>query len=164
MKIYELAGNVFDAQAEGLNILRNMKKRSKLNESASEQIDNYIQAISGYEIPQQSLQLGKQYCPLMFMHDAVANQVSILLTVEPVTFVKEQGSRLLFRYQQSNIDLTFPADGYSSPNDVRIICDSKIHADQVVSQFVLSFDKNIWDTSVHGFDPTNGQIRRVTNI
>ena len=164
MKIYELAGNVFDAQAEGLRILRNMKKRKAVNESADQQVDNFIQAITGYDIDQQSLQVGTQYCPLQFMHNAAENQAAILLTIQPVEYIKNQGSRLVFRYPNSKIDLTFPADGYSSPNDVRIVCADKTQADQVVSQFVLSFDKNVWDTTVNGFDPNTGNIQRVTNI
>ena len=163
MKIYELE-ETFDAQRDGLRILRNMKKRNNLNENAQEQVNNFMSAMGGYNIEQSQLVLGSTYCPIDFIHDSAENKVALILVVSPTEYVGEKNGRLLFKYPNTNTVIQFPADGHTSNNDIRIVAKDKSQLDTIVQQFTLQFDKDVWNVDVHGYSPIDGAIRRITNI
>jgi hypothetical protein len=161
MKIFEFEQP--DAQRDGRRLLDEMIMSRVINESASTQINNFVQAIEGYNIPQSDLVEGKYYCPLSFTHDAGSNKAVLIIVTAPAEYVREQGSRLLFKYKNTDQSLPFPADGYTTPNDVRVITANMTDLDKIIQQFSLQFSKEQWSTQVHGYN-TRGQLQPVANL
>jgi hypothetical protein len=126
-------------------------------------INNFIQFIDDYNIPQSDLQVGTYYCPVTFVYSAADNTAMLIAVVEPAQYIKEEGSRLIFKYKNSDNTLPFPSDGHTTSNDARIITADMNDLNTIIQQFSLQFSKEQWTTEVHGYN-AEGQLRRISNL
>ena len=153
MKIFELS--MPDAQLDNRRLLEQAIKRKTLTESDTIAAADYIEAfINAYstEINQLDLINGVKCLPLDLTYEINSKTVSILTVIDYVEYIKQEGSRLLFKYPQTNQIVSFPADGFTSNDEIRYIFRTAATLDRFKSHFLLKFQHTDWTISAYGYN------------
>lgn len=148
MKIFEFVFEEPDAHRDMLRHLALPRRDGLVREGTQEnetRVSNFINSIIGYDIPQNQLKVDDYYyCPMDIGYNLMQTKIDLYTVVNPAKYIKEEGSRLWFKYDECDKLLPFPADEYVSENTRRIICRDHNTLNVMVTQYSLMFKGTDW--------------------
>jgi hypothetical protein len=116
-----------------------------------EYVLSFVETASADSVLDYHLITNNYYFPITMSFDYHAKAMVISKVIKEARFIRIEGSRLVFEYDNGTRDLRFPADKYESEDIFKFVYDDETGFNYMNTIFVLKFKNQGWDITEYEF-------------